>query len=210
MSEASRFAAIVLAGGKSTRLGRDKASESLLGKTLLERVVSRFDGLVGECIIVRARGQVLPTLTRNDVKIVEDFFPETGPLGGIYSGLAACISPYGIVAACDMPLLQPALLAELLRLSHGEDLVVPVNRGLMQPLCAVYSKGCLEVIRSQLSRGSFKVTDLFEFLKPRVLLPNEWKAFDPDGLSFQNLNRDEDLVRAKRLLLREQHDRTRL
>lgn len=193
-------AAIILAGGKSTRLGRDKASEPLLGVPLVKRALDRFTGLVDEYIVVRARGQVLPQIDEPRFTVVEDLYPETGPLGGMFTGLGAARAPYGVVVACDMPLLQPRLIVELLRLAPGHDLVVPVSEEFPQPLCAVYSKACLEPMRRQLEAGSYKITGFFGYLKPLYLQPDDWRPFDPDGLSFQNLNRQEDLERAEALL----------
>ena len=200
MAEKAGAAAIVLAGGKSTRLGRDKASEVLFGRPLLQHVLDRFAGLVDEYAVVRARGQILPPINTQGVKVVEDLYPETGPLGGMYTGLSAVDAPFGVVVACDMPLLQPRLIEELLRLAPGHDLVVPVSEESPQPLCAVYSKACLEPMRRQLEAGSFKITGFFGHLKPLYLQPEDWRPFDPQGLSFQNLNREEDLQRAKALL----------
>jgi molybdopterin-guanine dinucleotide biosynthesis protein A len=193
-------AAIILAGGKSTRLGRDKASEPLLGVPMLQRVINRFAGLVDEYVVVRARGQLLPPLDAPALTVVEDLYPETGPLGGMYTGLRAATAEHGIVVACDMPLLQPQLIQELIRLGPGHDLVVPVSEDFPQPLCAVYAKACLQPMKRQLDAGSYKITGFFGNLKPLYLRPDDWRRFDPDGLSFQNLNREEDLRRAEDLL----------
>ncbi len=195
------MAAIILAGGRSTRLGRDKASEVLLGRTLLQRAVDAFAGIADEYVVVTAVGQTLPRVeTQVRLRVVEDAYPQTGPLGGIYTGLRAMEAAQGIVVACDMPLLQPALLLELIRLAPDADVVVPLQDGLPEPLCAAYSKACLEPIRACLERGAYKVTQCFEALSPRYLRPEEWQRFDPDGLSFLNVNREEDLARARGLL----------
>jgi molybdopterin-guanine dinucleotide biosynthesis protein A len=199
----TKAAAIILAGGKSTRLGRDKASEPLLGVPMVQRVINRFNGLVDEYVVVRARGQVLPPIEAPNLTVVEDLYPETGPLGGMYTGLRAARAEHGVVVACDMPLLQPRLIEELLRLAPGHDLVVPVSEEFPQPLCAVYSKACLEPIKRQLDAGSYKITVFFGNLEPLYMRPDDWRPFDPDGLSFQNLNREEDLKRAEELLTAE-------
>ncbi len=191
-------AAIILAGGKSTRFGRDKASTIVLGRSLLQRAIDSFAGLVDEYVVVRAVGQTLPSLaTAVELTTVEDLYPETGPLGGIYTGLKTRLSPVAVVVACDMPLLQPALLRELLRLAPAHDLVVPMNDGMPEPLCAAYSKSCLGPIEAQLEAGVFKVTGFFEQLSPLYIGPEQWRAFDPDGLSFQN---ESDLTRIEALL----------
>jgi molybdopterin-guanine dinucleotide biosynthesis protein A len=205
MAESSASAAIILAGGKSTRLGRDKASEPLLGVPLLQRVIDRLEGLVDEYVIVKARGQELPAvIAQAALTYVEDLFPETGPLGGIYTGLLAAKAPAALAVACDMPLLQRPLVAELLRLAPAHDLVVPVSEEFPQPLCAVYAKVCLGPMRRQLDTGKYKITGFFGFVSPLYLQPDEWRRFDPEGLSFQNLNREEDLERAVALLVAEE------
>ncbi len=194
-------AAIVLAGGKSTRLGRDKASEPLLGVPLLQRVLDSLAGLAAEVVIVRAKGQKLPELTPiGGLRVVEDLDPETGPLGGIYTGLDAIAAPSGLAVACDMPLLRPALLAELLRLVGRYDAVTPVSGGMRQPLCAVYSKACLGAIRRRLDAGDYRLTALLDDLKVLDVPESSWRAFDPDGISFLNLNREDDLARAEAIL----------
>jgi molybdopterin-guanine dinucleotide biosynthesis protein A len=194
-------AALILAGGRSTRLGRDKASEPLLGKPLLQHAIDRFDGLVDEYVIVRAAGQALPAVSApRGPLVVEDVFPAVGPLGGIYSGLLAAASPLGVAVACDMPLLQRELLAELLRLALEFDAVVPVTEDFPQPLCAAYRKACLEPMRDRIEAGDYKITSFFSRVRLRYLRPEEWRRFDPEGLSFQNVNREEDLARAADLL----------
>jgi molybdenum cofactor guanylyltransferase len=201
----SRIAAIIVAGGKSTRLGRDKASEPLLGIPLLQRVVNRLAGLVDEYVIVKARGQRLPELLPPaSLVVVEDVYPEIGPLGGLYAGLRSLDSPYAVAFACDMPLLQRPLVEELIRLAPGHDIVVPVREGFPEPLCAAYSRTCLAPIQEQIDSGNYKIAGFYGRLRPLYLSPEVWRAFDPEGLSFLNLNREEDLRRAESLLSREE------
>jgi molybdopterin-guanine dinucleotide biosynthesis protein A len=197
----TKTAAIVLAGGKSSRLGRDKASEPLLGRPLLQHVIDRLSGLVEEYVVVRARGQQLPEIdVAGSIQVVEDIYPEIGPLGGIYTGLAAIEAPRALAVGCDMPLLQPALLRELIRLGAETNLVVPVRNGLPEPLCAAYAKTCLPAIRAQIEAGEYKIAKFYDRLAPRYVLPEAWRRFDPEGLSFQNVNREADLARVESLL----------
>lgn len=193
-------AAIVLAGGRSTRLGRDKAGELLLGRSLLQRVLDRLAGLVDEYVVVRAPGQTLPPIQAPaPLSVVEDAYPNAGPLGGLYTGLASMRAPRAVAVGCDMPLLQPALLSELLRLAPGRDAVVPLN-GLPEPLCAAYAASCLPAIREKLDRGSLKMTGFYDDVDVLYVEPGVWHRFDPEGLSFLNVNRDEDLLRVRELL----------
>ena len=200
-SAAPNAAAIVVAGGKSSRLGRDKASELLLGRPLLQHVLDRLAGVVDEIVVVRAEGQTLPELTAPVMlTVVEDVYAGAGPLAGIQAGLAAARAPVGLVVGCDMPLLQGALLAELLCLAAGHDLVVPLNEGLPEPLCAAYARTCLPAIEAQLAVGEYKVTSFYGQVQARFLQPEEWRRLDPDGLSFLNVNDAAQLQRVTELL----------
>ena len=195
-------AGIILAGGKSTRLGRDKASEILLERSLLQRVVDHLDGVVGEIVVVKAPDQSLPaTVSATPVRVVEDAYPGTGPLGGIYTGLISTEAPAAIAVACDMPVLQPALLQELLRLLPGYDLVAPIKESLPEPLCTAYAKSCIDIIRAKLEAGEYKASGYFDDVNALLLEPEVWQRFDPDGLSFLNINREDELDRVRHILL---------
>lgn len=196
------FGAIVLAGGKSKRLGRDKASELLLGLTLLQRTIDRLAPLVDEVVIVTRAGQVLPALDVGvPVRAVEDAYPDTGPLGGMATGLAASPAPYSFIAACDMPLLQEPLLRLLSDAARGHGGAVPVNReGFPEPLCAVYSRDCLPAIERRIGEGLLKITAFFGLCDVRLLRSEVWGVADPEELSFVNTNTEESLARAATIL----------
>ena len=194
------FGAIVLAGGQSKRFGRDKASELLLGRPLLAHVVDRVASLVGEITVVRAPEQVLPPIERS-VRIVEDAYPGSGPLGGIYSGLAAATPDRCLVVACDMPLLSPALIAELLRRSTAFDVVMPVLK-YPEPLHAVYARTCIEPIRARLDAGQGKITSFLGAVHVEYMREDECRAFDSDLHSFRNANTPEDLDEIRRIIER--------
>lgn len=200
------YSAIVLAGGRSTRLGRDKASEPLLGKPLLQHVVDRVAPLVAEIVVVRAPGQALPPIEAAiPVRVVDDAYPGTGPLGGIYTGLQASGTDRGLAVACDMPLLSQPLLRELLRRSAGCDVVMPVIE-YPEPLHAVYGRICLEAMRARLDAGQFKITGFLGAVHVCYMHEAECRTFDPDVRSFVNANTEEELARAAALLRSEQRD----
>ena len=195
-------AGIILAGGKSTRLGRDKASEILLERSLLQRVVDHLDGVVDEIVVVKAPDQSLPaTVSTTPLRVVEDAYPGTGPLGGVYTGLISTEAPGIVAVACDMPVLQPALLRELLRLLPGHDLVAPIKESLPEPLCTAYAKSCIDTIRARLDAGEYKASGYFDEVDALLLEPDAWQPFDPDGLSFLNINLEDDLHRVRHVLL---------
>ena len=203
MDDSATFGAIVLAGGRSTRLGRDKASEPLLGRPLLQHVLDRIGSLVEELIIVRAPGQTLPEIdTALPIRLVDDIYPGSGPLGGIYTGLQDARAGRCLAVACDMPLLSRPLLGELLRRSAECDVVMPVIE-FPEPLHAVYARFCVDAMRERLEGGQLKITGFLGAVHVCYMREAECRSFDPDLRSFVNTNTEEDLVRARSLLAEE-------
>ena len=133
--------------------------------------------------------------------VVEDVYADRGPLGGIFTGLRVIAAPRAIVVACDMPLLDPALMRVLLLMSNDRKLVVPMNAGRLEPLCAVYATSCLEALHKCLEANDLRLTRFVEANADYILQPNEWMHFDREGLSFRNLNRQLDLDNAIEVLL---------
>jgi molybdopterin-guanine dinucleotide biosynthesis protein A len=194
------FAAIVLAGGRSTRLGRDKASEPLLGRPLLQHVIDRVAPLVGELIVVRAPAQQLPAVEAHlPIQVADDAYPGSGPLGGIFTGLTAARAGRCIAVACDMPLLSQPLLRELLRRSAACDVVMPVLE-YPEPLHAVYARSCAGAMRARLDAGQLKITGFLGAVNVCYVREPECRAIDPDLRSFVNANTEEELARAAKLL----------
>ena len=188
---------VILAGGTSRRLGRDKASEVLLGRTLLERTAERLVPLVDEIIVVRRAGQSIPELDLPvPVVVVEDAYPDTGPLGGIFTGLRAASSERCLVVACDMPLLQASLLRYLAACATGHDGAVPVNKERFpEPICAVYGKRCLPAMERRLREGLYKITAFFGLVDINLIPFADWQPHDPGALSLVNANTEEALGR---------------
>ena len=200
MEDAPTSGAIVLAGGRSSRFGRDKASEPLLGRSLLQHVIDRITPLVGELIIVRAPGQTLPDIeTTLPVRIADDAYPGRGPLGGIYSGLRSAGASRCLAVACDMPLRSRPLLRELLGRSADCDVVMPVL-AFPEPLHAVYARSCLEPMRARLEAGQLKITGFLGAVNVCYMREAECRALDAELLSFTNVNTEEDLARVRDLL----------
>jgi molybdopterin-guanine dinucleotide biosynthesis protein A len=200
--------AIILAGGQSTRMGEDKASLALHGRPLLQHVLDRVSALVDQVVIVTRPWQLLPRLDVTDpvsgrgrpVIVVEDAMPGTGPAGGLYTGLSVATSFPALAVACDMPLLQQPLLLELLRIVPGFSAVVPRHFGVAEPLCAAYSSTCLPAIRTRIGRRDYRMSNWLEDVHTFYLDEDVWQRFDPEGLSFFNLNTPEDLAKAQALL----------
>lgn len=201
--------AIILAGGQSRRLGEDKAAVKLAGRPLLQHVIDRVSPLVEDVIVVTRQWQSLPGITGlrpregrpRPLIMVEDAVSGQGPMGGLYTGLSVVTSFPALTVACDMPLLQPALLEALLARADGSSAVVPLRSGLPEPLCAVYDAACLRPLRLRLERGELEMRGWLEDVRTRYFAEADWRLIDPAGLSFFNVNTRADLERVQALLL---------
>jgi molybdopterin-guanine dinucleotide biosynthesis protein A len=190
---------IILAGGKSSRLGQSKALQVIDGKSLIQWVIDRLAILSTEIIIVTAHGEAIPCSSAVRIKTVADIYPGKGPLVGIYSGLIASSSSRVIVVGCDTPFLSVGLLKYMTRLSSTFDVVVPQIEKKVEPLCAVYSKSCVAPIQELLERNELQISKLFSTVKVKYVEEDETNRFDPEHLSFFNINNQDDLERARKL-----------
>ncbi len=182
------------------RLGHDKALETVGNRSLLEWVVYNLGLLGSDIIIVTARERSFPQFTGYPkLRIVADTYPGKGPLGGIYTGLAASDSFRNLVVACDMPLLNQALLRYMIQVSADFDLVVPRVGDMVEPLHAVYSRDCLTPVGELLEQGNLRVSELFTLVRVRYVETEEINRFDPRHLSFFNINTEADLETAREL-----------
>ena len=187
---------IILAGGRSSRFGQAKSLETIEAKSLIQWVVDGLTPLSQEILIVVTQRKDL-FYSSPIVKVIEDIYPGKGPLGGIYSGLTASSSLRAIVVGCDMPFLNSSLLSYMTELSPGFDVVVPRMGKTIEPLCAVYSRSCLTPIHSLLERGELAVRRLFSLVYVRYVEEEELKRFDPECLSFFNVNTQTALEEAR-------------
>ncbi|NQT74258.1 MAG: molybdenum cofactor guanylyltransferase [Chloroflexi bacterium] len=198
------MASIVLAGGRSTRLGRDKVSLVIGGEGLLQRTINHLKRLNQEIILVLAQGQPLSKLdSSTDVRLAMDVELGKGPLVGVYSGLKASNDDYNVVVACDMPFLNVELMRYMIGLGPGFDIVIPRIGDKVEPLHAVYSKSCLDIIEGMMSEGNLKVSNLLELANARFVEGDELDKFDPDHQSWFNINMPADLKKAEEILNRE-------
>ena len=189
--------AIVLAGVKGGRLGRDKTLEKVGGHTMLQRVMDCITLICDEIIVVIAQGQPRPSLSA-EANVVVDLYPGKGSLGGIYTGLVASGSFHNLVVACDMPFLNSSLLRYLNKVSSGFDVIIPRDRGgKLEPLHAIYSKNCIDPINRQLQQGYLKIDGFLEQVNVRYVEEAETNEFDPQRLSFFNINTPADLEKAR-------------
>jgi molybdopterin-guanine dinucleotide biosynthesis protein A len=187
-------AALVLAGGFSRRMGRDKWSLPFGGETLLERTVRIVREVVPEVWVVAREGQGV----RGRFQVARDPAEGKGPLAGIAAGLGAMQAERAFVTSCDVPFLAPALVRRLLDLSRGHAAAVPFVGGYHMTTAAVYSKEALPAARRLLAEGRLRPFFLVEELKARIVTAEELRDADPSLASFRNCNTPEEYRAALR------------
>ena len=192
---------IVLAGGKSVRLGRDKAFEPFGVGNLLEMVLSRLSLFKSDIILVTNLERTINRLAGfPSVRTVTDVYPEKGPLGGIFTGLSVSMTAYNLVVACDMPFLNVELIKYMIQLEAGYNVVVPRKGKYVEPLHAVYSRDCRIAMEKLLQQGELEVHKFLPLVKVRYVEDDEIVRFDPQHLSFFNINTENDLKKARELI----------
>lgn len=180
---------IILAGGKSSRMGGDKAFTLLSGRPLVEIVINKLSPLFKDLIIITNK----PFLYKKyGLRTKDDILKDRGPLGGIYTGLLSSYNMYNFIVACDMPFINQDLTRYMLGKTDGYDATIAEYNGRLQPLSAVYSKGCMKLAKKLLSENNLKLTDFLKHLKIRIIDENEVRRFDAEGLSFTNINTKKD------------------
>jgi molybdenum cofactor guanylyltransferase len=210
---------IVLAGGQSRRMGRDKALIELQGKPIIQYALDALASMCDERIVVANDTAIY---ARFGVPVVADLIPGKGSLGGIYSGLQAARGEYVIAVACDMPFLNGALLRFMLSLAPQYDVVLPqasslsgkTQRGAgaksrdkttplanqplakdrdLHPMHAIYSKKCLASMEEKLRMDDLRLIAFFDSVRVRILESSEVDRFDPEHWSLFNVNTPQDL-----------------
>jgi len=181
--------AVILAGGKSSRMGQPKALLLFDGEPLVVHIVRALKPLFGDIVLVAAPKQELPPLS---VTLVRDEVAYQGPVGGIHYGLRAAGGKFSFVTSCDVAFLNLPLISHLTSQIAGHDVVVPCWQGRFQPLHAVYRKEVLPLLKEQLEREELRPVYLFEKVRTRKIDEAEIRRFDPEGLSFFNINSPQD------------------
>lgn len=180
---------IVLAGGKSTRMGKNKAFLELDGKPLIEKNLALLESLFSEVLI----SSNTPELYRSyGEKVVQDQYSGSGPFGGLQACLEEARAEYAFFVACDIPLLDPELIRFMASLTEGYECVVPRTEDGLHPLFAFYHKSCLPKIEDFLKVGHFKVIDLIPLLSVRYVEEKELARFGVPRLLMCNVNTPEE------------------
>ncbi len=184
---------IILAGGTSHRMGQDKALVLLHGRPLICHVVEALKKACDRILIVAQKQQ---DLSFSGIPVVHDIIPGFGALMGIYTGLKNAGTKYILVAACDMPFIQPSVLRCLTTRAGDVDLVVPRINGYLEPLLAVYSKRCIGPIEKMIRCSEKCIYDFFSEVNVLEIQQKELQLLDPECRSFINLNTPHELDKA--------------
>jgi molybdopterin-guanine dinucleotide biosynthesis protein A len=174
-------------------MGQAKALLPFDGEPLIQHLVKTLAAMFGEMVVVAAREQPLPALPAT---VVRDEVAYQGPVGGLCYGLSAITREAAFVTSCDAVFLNPRLVAHLVALLAGHDVVVPYWEGRAQPLHAVYRRSVLPLLQSQLAKGELRPVYLFDKVRTRRVEEEEIRQLDPEGWSFFNMNTPDEYARA--------------
>lgn len=191
---------VLLAGGKSRRMGTDKRHIMLNGQTLFERSLATLEGLFSEVLVVLAEDDYELAIRNN--KIVLDLIPNCATAGGLFTGLSYAQHNMVFVVACDMPFLHNSLITYMASCAVGFDITVGKLLHGVQPLHGFYRKSCLATLEEMIRGNDLKLQHLLKKpgLAVNVLPEAELRAMDRQLLSFMNLNTPGDLEMATKLL----------
>lgn len=185
-----KFSAIILAGGKSSRMKINKALLPIRDKTFIEEIAQQLKHFFDEIIVITNTPDQYEFLPN---KKYRDIIQNAGPLAGIHSGLTNARNNYSFVTACDMPFMDGTVARTLCTMAAGYDGVVPKNGTLVQPLFAVYSKTCIPYIEKCLNEEQYKIMAFYPYVQ--ILYP-QWSnllSSEKAAKIFFNINTPEDL-----------------
>jgi molybdopterin-guanine dinucleotide biosynthesis protein A len=197
----SNFSIVINAGGKSTRMGRDKALLDIGGKPMIEQILNQTSGL-GDPLIVTNNPEAYAYL---NLPMVGDLLPDKGPLGGLYTAIQSATGAYAVVLACDMPFVNRPLLEFMMQEAESFEAVVPrllsaeTGKVEAEPFRAVYAKACLEPIQRALAAGKMRMISFFPDVRLRWMEEGEIKQYDPELLTFKNCNTPKELEEVRGL-----------
>ena len=195
---------VILAGGKNSRIGLNKAFLEIGGKKIIDRTIEIYKKIFDEILIITNTPEDYQYLTESVIlgeaknlklKIYTDLIPHRGSLGGIYTGLHYSKSDYAFFAACDMPFLNERVIRHIIKVARDYDIIVPYFKHRLHPLHAVYSKKCLPLIKVMVGKNRLKIKDLFLKCKVKRITDIPETKLPP----FSNINTMRDFRRADKM-----------
>ncbi|MET0516460.1 MAG: molybdenum cofactor guanylyltransferase [Nitrospiraceae bacterium] len=192
--------AVVIAGGKSRRMGQDKRFLKVGGISLLDRTVNVLEGMFPA--VVLALAEPLAHWNARGHRLVYDAVPDRGSLGGLYTGLMASHSSWIFAVACDMPFLDPAVIHHMAGFMVGSDIVAAKLASGFQPLHGFYSRQCIPILERMINAQRLRMQDIFAEadVRVRIVPESEAMSIDPQLLSFRNVNTPEEFASAVAIL----------
>jgi FdhD protein len=188
-SRCADVAGVILAGGESSRMGRNKALLEVNGERMIETAYRRMAELFDEVLLITNTPEIYDFIP---CRKIADIYPGMGPLGGIHAALTNSVAARAFITACDMPSLNSQLIRELCSIQGGVDVVIPETSGGLEPLHAVYAKSCLPKMEMMLQAGERRILSFFDLAQVRLVPRGRIAALDPDYASFRNINTQED------------------
>ena len=187
---------IILAGGRNSRMGINKAFLEIDGTRVIDNILAVYRKIFSEIIIVT--NDPLSYTEFFETLIVTDIYKEKGALGGIYTGLFYAAYDYSFVAACDMPFLNEDFIIYLTGQAGKYDIIVPELPEGFQPLHAIYSRNCLSHIKKLLIADKLKITSFYKEVRMLSIPEEKIKPFNQDGRLFLNVNTPEDMEKEQK------------
>jgi molybdenum cofactor guanylyltransferase len=187
---------VILAGGENKRfLGKNKALFPLDNQRIIDRIYSVFTSIFDDIVLVTNAPDLYLGI---DATIVSDIFSVRSSMTGIHAGLFYAANPYAFVAACDMPFLKIDLVLYLVsQIRENIDVIIPETVSGLEPLCAIYAKDCQSLLERKILEKKLKIQQIFNKSRIRKIPETVLKRFDPDLVSFFNINAPKDLETAK-------------
>ena len=200
MNNSQRVTGIILAGGKSSRLGRDKAWEDVGGQRIIDRVIGALQSSCDEVLIIGDRPERQNELSLPKcIQYRSDELKGRGSIGGLYTGLKASDTLWSLVVACDMPFISRELIRFMLSIISKNrcDAIVPVINGRYQPTHALYNSTCIPFIEKNISSGNFRMDSYFDEIYLEEIGEDVINSIKVAELSFFNVNTEDDLFTAR-------------
>ncbi|MDD2500058.1 MAG: molybdenum cofactor guanylyltransferase [Geobacter sp.] len=194
-SQFNDITGVILVGGKSRRMGLDKAFLVVDGVPIIERLLSSLQGCFKHLLLV---GDQPERFGPYNIPVVPDIYPGSS-LGGLYTGLHAAKTDRIFVASCDIPFPNPELIRLICAEAEGYDAVVPATENGLEPLFALYGKSCLAAMQAALEAEQYRITEVLQQLQTRTIGPELLARIDLGGRSLLNLNTPDEYIACKEL-----------
>ena len=186
---------VILAGGRSSRFGTNKALSMFKGERLIERLVRSLGQVTQSLFLVTNTPEAYPFL---NLPTGKDLIPDCGPLGGIYTALKSIETPLCLCIACDMPFVHPNFMAYMIQTTTSYDVVVPMNGQREEPLCAVYRTTCIPAIEERIQAKRYKMIGFYDQVRVKRITASDTDHYNTD--MFFNVNTPGDYEEALRRL----------